>query len=275
MPVSSQQLAEYHATAMMEHLLPRSVALILHTPEDRPKSIGSGTCVKIGQRHFVATCAHVLHDVELRDVGVLPLAKSAPMDNRTPRLARMNYRGGRDDDPVDVGWLEITPDAVPWVERQFGRLFVTLDRFGVAPVAPLSHASLLGVPCEYLDPIETTDGKLSIMLQAFPFTTHTIPPPSARPMRDLYLDYQDVMFSPDGMRDAPHPHGLSGSGLWVLNEGPDRLWTPDHARLVGIENAWCKADRYLRGNPIRDWLELLRSDLPEVASEIDAVLTAA
>jgi hypothetical protein len=54
--------------------------------EGFPTAVGSGTCVEIGGRHFVATVAHNLDDVELTQLGVVGLGLTGKTYEGTPRL---------------------------------------------------------------------------------------------------------------------------------------------------------------------------------------------
>jgi hypothetical protein len=82
-PMSTADLAEQHSSAMAEHLNHRSTAIVIHDASDAPISVGSGTCVRIADRHLIATAAHVLDEVKtLRDVGVMAHGPVGPSWNR-------------------------------------------------------------------------------------------------------------------------------------------------------------------------------------------------
>jgi len=77
---------------------------------------------------------------------------------------------------------------------------------------------------------------------------------------------------PDGfLKQVPKAVGLSGGGIWKVNPRADGIWSPDAAQLVAIQYSWSEVDRWLRGTLIREWLQMLRADLPELATVIDPV----
>lgn len=70
----------------------------------------------------------------------------------------------------------------------------------------------------------------------------------------------------------PEAPGLSGSGLWTVKPKKDAIWSPDHAQLVAVQRSWSENKRYLRGTLVREWLKMLREDIPSLASKIDPIL---
>jgi hypothetical protein len=269
---NDQELSEYHARAMMEHLGPRSVALILPNSNDRPDEVGSGTCVQISDRYLVATVAHNFDDVDLRQIWVTPLGTRPGMASRdTPHCLRWGRRGGRSE-LLDIGWLEIEPAAISTWCSMWERAFVTLERFSIAPIPIRSDAFLLGQPAKYVkyEPHGPVNGEPFVGLMAFPFLTRTVERPDSEPAdsQNVYLEYPESMFTAEGVRPTPDPEGLSGSGMWLVNPKTNGLWTPDAAKLVAVQECAPKR-RWLRGTPIRAWLQMVREDIPDLAFEID------
>jgi hypothetical protein len=268
---TDRELGAFHANAINEHLTRRSVALMLFTQSlDHPTDVGSGTCIKIGSRHLIATVAHNLEGLtDYRQVGVAALSVGKFSD-QTPKVVGWGHRGGRASD-LDVAWLEISPGAVePWA-RLWDRTFVTLDRVSVAPVPVQRHVSLLGQPADYVKHGKI-DEQPMLGFTPLPYSGLTIATPAkAAPTTDIFMEYPRKAYTEEGLRELPKAPGLSGSGLWLLNDEQGGLWTPEHAQLIGIETCWLEFE-YLRGNPIREWLQMVREDLPELASEIDPVL---
>jgi hypothetical protein len=253
---------------MAAHLDRRAVAVVIHDAHDMPTEVGSGTCIEIGGRHFIATAAHLLDKVSmLRDVGVMALGVLGQVSNATPKVVASGRRGGRDGDHVDVAWLEIKPRAIPsWVET-WGRVFVTLDRIGVQPVPPGAHAYVYGQPADYVR-LEPVREATFLGLKALPFLTHTIAPPEPHEPDALYFDYPAQMHSAEGVKGMPKAPGLSGSGMWVVNPRADGVWTPDLAQLAAVQGSWLPFE-WLCGTPMREWLALVRDDIGELAVEID------
>jgi hypothetical protein len=260
----------FHAAAINEHLTRRSVALLLSTGNGI--DVGSGTCIKIGSRHLIATVAHNLEGLtDFRQVGVAALGAHG-FSSHTPKVIGWGQRGGGRADKLDVAWLEIHPGAVePWA-RQWSRIFVTLDRVNVAPVPAQRYVSLLGQPAASVKKDQFQD-QPRFDLSPLPYSGLTIAKPEGvPPTTDIFIEYPKAAYTEHGLKDLPVAQGLSGSGLWLLNNEQPGLWTPEHAQLVGIQNAWSEF-KYLRGDRIQDWLEMVREDIPDLASEIDPILT--
>jgi hypothetical protein len=271
-PPDPKVLAEL-SRAMMEHLIPRSVAIILHNEEDTLGGLGSGTPIQIGGRYFAATAAHVLDDVEITQVGVVALGgRVGKWSNATPKLVGWGRRGGKPTDAVDIGWLEIKPQAIEHMTTEWGRQFVTLDRVSLDPVPPEAAMYVFGAPGELTSEREI-QGRPYVGLQALPYLTRALRlQGSGVAEHDLYVEYLSEMQSEEGTKPMPSAEGLSGSGLWRVNPNPGGIWSPDRAQLVAVQRT-CSPGKYLRGTLMRDWLGMLREDLPELAPEIDPVLS--
>ena len=266
---SNADITNQSSRAMMEHVQRRSVGLVIDD-DHRPGGIGSGTCVQIGDRHFIATAAHVVAGVDLSRFAIVSLGLRAFTRN-TPKLAGHGWRGGGDNDPRDVGWLEIVPGAVPDFVGIYQRIFVTLERFDFSPVPVGSPAYVLGTPWDYRKEVGTARDPIHLF-EPLPYLTRVVEPPDgAAPEGELFLEYPREMLTERGTKPLPKAPGLSGSGFWTVNASATNLWSPDHAKLVGIEHSWCQWE-YLRGGGLREWLVMIREDVPELSPHIDPVL---
>jgi hypothetical protein len=262
---------EQHSRAMMDHLIPRSVAILVHDDEDDPVGIGSRTPIEIGGRSFVATAGHILDGVALSRLGVIGLGSPVgKWDNRTPCLVGRGHRGGGDGDAVDIGWLEIDPRAVPFLTSKWERKFVPLDRMNLAPVPLDAAVYVFGAPAELTRQTQA-DGRPRFGVRALPFMTRVILPKGPGAEHDVYLEYTREMMTTEGPKPMPKALGLSGSGIWRVNPTANGVWSPESAQLVAVQQSWLEYE-YLRGTLIRDWLMMLREDIPALAAEIDTVL---
>ena len=266
------RIVEQHSRAMMEHLIPRSVAVIKHTIADDPDDIGSGTPIEIADRYFVSTAAHILDDVEISQLGVIALgSQPGKFDRRTPHLVGWGRRGGGKYDAVDIAWLEIHPRAAPFLISEWGRTFVKLDRVSLAPVPPEAPMYVFGAPAQFTR-VSQRKGQPRLGVLALPFLTRAIPLQGSGTVgHDLYVEYLREMLTADGPKPMPAAPGLSGSGLWRVNPNAHGIWSPDSAQLVGVQHSW-REHEYLRGTLMRHWLTMVREDIPELSSAIDRVL---
>jgi hypothetical protein len=271
--MAQETFTEFHATALADHLTSRSVGLMLFEdgPNEYPK-IGSGTCIKICDRHFIATAAHNLNDVrKFSEVGIGALGNVGKYSGQTPKIIAWGRRGGRKKvDPLDVAWLEIKPGAVdPWC-KAWGQRFVTLERISLAPVPVGRHVSIYGVPSREIR-VGKIEGQPMLGFVPLPYSGQVLPAPLDQPDTDIFFEYPTEANTEEGRKPLPHAEGLSGCGIWLVNDEDGGVWAPDRAQLVGVEHGWLEYE-YLRGNPIRVWLEMVREDIPELASEIDPML---
>lgn len=255
--------------ALIRHLEKRTVAIVSFDG-DTPSEIGSGTCIKIEGRYLVATAAHVISKVSVGDIVLVPTGGPNPVSHR-PRVIGRGTSGGELNDDVDVGWLEIHPDDVQMLRKDFD----PPDRI----VSGIQHlpddlALLCGYPGELI-PKDLLERKF-LGVQPVGYYTTTIgtsnwPLPSKQEF-DIYLDYntQDAV-STDGekikMPDAP---GFSGGGIWAAhaNVQKDTIWSPSAASLIAIDRSWFKEKQWARGTQIQHWLRLIDQDLPMLSSSI-------
>ena len=131
------------------------------------------------------------------------------------------------------------------------------------------------MPAEFVQPRPLRDGGKFLAMGALPYLTRTIEvQPTGTADLDIFVEYREL-FTADGAGKVPKAHGLSGSGLWLVNPRQDGVWTPDLAKLVAIQHsAFGDPPEYLRGTLIREWLKMLQEDIPELASAIEPVLAA-
>ena len=271
---SVDELAEGHSTAMMLHLQVRAAGILYFDESDRPTDVASGTFVKIGGRYFVATAAHCVKDDPKERLGVVAIGSGAPPNAQgskilTPKISNVGWRGGKCEDADDVGWIELQTGAGPAIEKDWGRIFTTLDRFDPRPVPPPTSVYLFGVPGEY---VRREDDPMTLHMGAFPYLANVIPTPAKRQGDDIYVAFESVMKTADGFRKTPDAKGLSGSGIWVVRPEYAGVWTPDVAKLVAIEHMRPRSGEWLQCNSIRRWLTMMREDFPDLGSEIDPVL---
>ena len=70
---------------------------------------------------------------------------------------------------------------------------------------------------------------------------------------------------------VPRPEGMSGCGIWRLNDPsqPLYLWRASDVKLVGIEHRWRKHHRYLVGTSVRHAVQLILKHYPELRRTTD------
>lgn len=78
-----------------------------------PSAMGSGTCIRIGGRYFIATAAHVIMGRRFSQHFVL----TPKLSNWSLRIVGGNVRGGGQGEYLDIGWLELHGRAAAFAER--------------------------------------------------------------------------------------------------------------------------------------------------------------
>lgn len=161
----AKMVFEQSTEANIRHFEKRAVAIIDWDPgaDTPPNGLGSGTCITIDNRFFIATAAHVINGCTLNQLFLVPGGNQRAPKHWTPLIGR-GSRGGGDDDPYDVAWLEVAPSAVADLKKEF----VPLERLSVGiNHAPDDWVFFVGYPTAQV-PQELFDQKL---LQVQPVDT--------------------------------------------------------------------------------------------------------
>jgi hypothetical protein len=264
--------------AAIDHVARRTVVVGLFDHSfERGIRRGTGTCIIIGGRYFVATAGHHFVNVpEPYRVGVMPLTTEP---SRDIFLATAHHgRGGAGGDQVDVAWLELAAaDAVG-----LGRDFITLD-----DILP-HYAEVAGEPIfsygfpDYMEITPRADGQTGFGFAVQGYATIILDPMTIEPRFrpdpafDIFARYSTSALDgplPKGrIAKLPDAPGLSGGGFWRLNIGKRGVWTPHDLKLVGIEHEWWPQGEWFRASRIYHWLRLVADDQPELRLEIEAAL---
>lgn len=250
------------------YLSERSVALLL-TPQPSHLEIGSGTCVRIGDRVLVATAAHNLQGLEHQDqIQIIPKGGSleAPL-----RWTRKGIQFSKDGKKTDVAWIELAPQASSSPQ---------LKCFGVDDLAhrmapddqvgchvqgyPSATVEVTQAPRQHIS-VES-DGLLTLSIPKENWTDQS------QTEIDFVVEYPPHDGSLDHL-DLPPPPGLSGGGIWLAPRFEDeRLWSPEQASLLAITRSWRKQQRELYGTRIRVWLQLVRDDFEDLRDLLEKEL---
>jgi hypothetical protein len=237
---------------------------------------GSGTCVRIGGRYFVATAAHVVQHKETETFFIGTPVRS----NGVLRIINRGSRGGPQGEDLDVAWLELHPRAAAAAERNF------LD---VARMR--THASgdgetdllVFGAPANEMVVGREDDGSPFFQPHASWWLARALMDPrdlgeAADFEKRMYLEWPRSRLGHNG-ETYPYPEapGMSGGAVWAVNASAPS-WRPENIQFVGVEYSWKTgggaAYRFLRAFQAQVWLEMVADDLPELRRFIDPVLAA-
>ena len=240
----------------------------------RPGDAGSGTCVTIGGRFFVATAAHVI--LEHKKLGYAITSETTT--DFVYFMKGAGLRGGRQGDDVDLGWLELNNDHA----RALGREFLPLQRMRTHCNGRNEALAVSGAPTVDQQRDSSSRDKPILSLGAQWFSVGALlkreelgeDPDLAR---KLYLHWPKHVEDNSGtIVEHPEAFGISGGGVWALNLAQEG-WGPRCIQLVGIEYSWAHRgvpDRFLRAYQIQLWLQMLAEDIPALRPEIEPFIEA-
>jgi hypothetical protein len=265
-PVIDSELAKYGVA--IARSIPRIDSTELRDID--ASSFGSGTCVRVGGRYFIATAGHVINEAAPNEHFVA----TPTMRNRALEIVSGNHRGGRQGDDLDIGWLELGGRAAAIAERSF------LDVARIRTNCRGDEDLVFMGASKQDDERSTHDDGLPVLTRR----SQWVPTRGIHDQHDLSdtLDPSHIFLRWGRQKDLdgtwheiPWPKGMSGGGVWALNLKHDP-WRADRMQLVGIEYALgsAPAGRYLKAFQMQVWLQMLREDLPELAQHVDPILAA-
>lgn len=256
-------------TAMTKLLERRSVAIHADTAEGAWGG-GAGTLVQLGGHVLVATAAHVIEGMQPSDTVLLHASARRPFKG----LVQAMWAHSEDsDDPIDVGIIELDSMAV----ERAGWECICLDDIECAGSSIRDELfSLYGYPSglRRANPRSRQVGVAPAMYASAcrppsKWPRGRLRPPANRRI-DVMIDYIKGRSIPRDRfgRASPHPAGFSGGGIWATHIAEKRLWSPSHARLVGLIRGWLEESQLIRGVQVRHWLELVAATYADLAPAI-------
>lgn len=252
----------------------RHAVTILDT-DGQNTSIASGTLVSILDRVFIATAGHCIpSNPQDRLWFLIP----EPTSSLRERLQIIN-RGSESD--VDVGFLELNKTEADdyFQEKEYCELSQLTPS---GPGREKALVTLVGNAAERIDHSQQFDGLPAVAAKVDSYSSVILsvdewpsPTSSRRPPNievDMYLDYPEQLSNLDSGTEisASNPGGLSGGALWDMHAMDKGLWTPDCAKIVGIQSAWHPTLRYLRITQIVHWIRLLHDSNVDLQEHLAA-----
>jgi hypothetical protein len=239
---------------------------------------GSGVLLEIGEKHFLLSAAHVIDFTSIHGITYM----LSPAEGKEP-VPLVNFNAGtsalpphrdpkdpdmRDDDPLDVGFIELNDEIVHRLLPV--RRFATLREVDVDNKLKLGCYLILGYPHK----LSTTDS-LKQKANAVPLRSVTElcddPADQFDPTMLVRLKYPEKGLNADMDEVAvPNPKGMSGCGIWRIAEIKKRdKWNKDDVKLVAIDYKWSGQRRYIHGTRVRYVLELIYRFYPSIRSIMD------
>jgi hypothetical protein len=237
-----------------------------------PEVVGTGVVAKFAGRAFVMSAAHTLDFMERQRTYVAG-ERIVPVTGQFFRTSRPDY--GRDSDRIDLGLIELAPDEASRLGSQFITPSTLLLR-EIADRRPILRSKylLLGYPRsrqptrlvgdEHHAPTmnsithEVEDLTLYARL-GVTFDTHIV----------VHFDRRDFI-DRAGSVVSPHPRGVSGGGIWLLqNFMTDG---PVVARLVAIATEFHEKCNAIIGSRVASLLTVIAQRHPDTRADIALAL---
>ena len=261
-------------SAMLPAFRAAVVPIYRYAPDhDHARLLGSGSLLAIGGRYFLVTAGHVVDEVcdgevQQDHIYVPPLPEGAFV----PVVGR--FTGDRTS-RNDIAVIELDAAAV---ERLQGRRFLNLTDIDLS-TAPLPAGWYYthGYPYE-----DATRGGSGDEFRAKPYTLGTrLYAGDTNSLRTYVPGLHVLLEVPTNVVDGAGNEGafpeslqgISGSPLWrafTYGSAPS-MWTPDEARVVGVETSVTSMGRGVLVVQGTRWfvvLELLRHAYPDLEPAI-------
>ncbi len=279
--------------AMFDAIRGYTVALGGRYPKGGFELRGTGVKVKLGDRFFIATAAHVLDYSRDDTKGVQPGYDGDHLGD---------VKGFNKHLHSDVGYLEVEGGDNFLVAEQLGELEVDGVQYDLVgyPETDHSHTKLIAVfPDGKQMPI-TESGLLlagdciveQVSAVLFPVGVEAVESRSKPYLPDSignyryngphvifdYPEIDDCQWRGLGPKNPAHRFepgksvvGFSGGGIWrvAFQGSPTQLWNPVHEiRLCGIQSFWSEDRQQLGAVPISEWKEMMRYETKGDAAPI-------
>jgi hypothetical protein len=221
----------------------------------KPDKIGSGTCIKLGDEHFIATARHVIEGYPKTHISFVYGGEGRLHSN----WLQIEDRGWDNDERLDIGWIKVSKEVADLTNKTF----VSNESLVMSKTHYESGKVLVfGYPIEFVD-----KGKLGesvLATRSYFYNTITVAqtewkPIEADPNVHMVLSYseQAYTFHTDKIEAVPDPKGISGGGVWHLNMNKGKIWSPTEMKMIGVENAWFSKSRQLRATKMQFWQRMI------------------
>lgn len=240
--------------AVRGYILKSTVPILVEIEDNKPVPVGTGNLLRINDRHFIITAAHLFTD-DPRHLEHIAIPDSRQTSGYT-RVLKLQYtRPGNPD--VDVAVMEIThPDSVSALKEKWN--FLTLDNVQVCADPP-SGGWLVGFPASEYE----VDGKIMIFKPVTVMTSvlPSVPNGALQPVLqglDWFYEYQriaDVVGKT--FTTTPKLEGASGAAFWDVSGQPEHgFWAPERfAKMVGVQSSSMHGT-YMR---VKSWWAVART----------------
>jgi hypothetical protein len=235
----------------------------------RPSLVGSGVLLKLGNRHFLFTAAHVLDESKSSTLYF------AGNDDLIELIAAKSFRtsapsGNRKDDKYDIAYLELDEQYVAQSSRYGFLSGASVDpndlpnsrKFYSYIGFPHSKASVIPDVRKFKPKMysysSNSPSEALYALLGFSTLTHVL----------VNFDKERVKAYDGQILTFPDPWGMSGGGVWRLADLSKLSSRSFEPALVGIAIEYHKDQKILAATKIAFVLESVRKQWPELSDRI-------
>jgi len=239
-----------------------------------PIANGCGLLLEYNSNYYCISNAHVIGDAELEKTFILL------RNNKTVYLGGQYYQtrlpdsGRRSDDKLDVAVLKLNPIVVSAIiDRGYNFMSVSKIKTGYS-FRKEDKLLIAGFPAS-----KTKLDFKNQLLTPMPIIVRTIPYHKDLSIENFSNDFHFVVSYPikslvnsetKQYQRAPDPHGLSGSGLWLLSQNPNG---DQSAHLIGIVSEYHENRAVIISTKIDLFIDLLRQrfdpSIPNFGVQLD------
>ena len=232
----------------------------------------SGTLLRIGERFFLLTAAHVADD--LASANRIPTAFVLPgrPDLKVEQPAIQLATKGVEERYEDAAVLELDSR---WIKRRELRAenFLTMDSLcplgGPVDLRPGELVAIFGTPRS-----TTRHEQGSTSLSPLLYTTTALGEDSSAHVKSYRASLEPVGIGPDSSQmPVPEPEGMSGGSVWLIPaEVPH--FEAGMMRVIGVQLGVYER-KQLRIGPIENWISLLVNGFDDqLAAEVKTIMDA-
>ena len=212
----------------------------------------SGVLFRVGERHFIVTCAHKMRERYKKDK--LPAYLGRMTDQISRPIPLKNCMTVRiEGNCVDLAVIELTKDVVEQLLPT--NRFIGITEMDLQTIARPAFYLVWGFPSEDTTIDDTGRGVKTMGLWYVTVLHRGERNPNTEydPSIHVVLNYGKEAVGQDGKPSSvPYPGGLSGCGIWRLtNDENWENWKPEDVKLAAIQHRYDERRDYVMGSWVR------------------------
>lgn len=208
-----------------------SIVAICANFQKKLHQMGTGTLLRIAERYFLVTAAHVIKDAE-KALGAVLVISDIRIGENCPQIPLAHMQAWMVRDKLDVAIIELPADAMKAMPN---RRCIDVSDFDRRPLTPDDTFYVWGYPTS--EAPQTPEG-IAPLAVGFTTVQKTAEPDSTYdPKLHLMFEPPDgTEIADDGVRMPARLEGISGCAVWRVHSGESpESWTPSNIKLTAIQ----------------------------------------